>query len=287
MSQGENRFVALDDLHLIPESVAERRRPIGVFDSGVGGLSVLKVLREVFPREDFIYIGDNANNPVGNKTPEEIVSIACRIADTLAAVPVKMMVVACNTFTVMALDEIRERVEVPVIGVCQGVKSAILMSKAHTIGIMATAATGSSHIHKHVALEIEPQLKVWEQPCPELAGLIERGYIEGAVLEKTVRDYLAPIQERHIDTVVLGCTHFPFVKKELEKITGETIRYVDPAYETAELVGRVLRDRELSNDREGMGTVKLRFTKETGLAKKLAGEFMDECALDIDLCQLM
>ena len=115
-----------------------RRQPIGVFDSGVGGLSVLKVLRETFPREDFVYIGDNANNPVGNKSHEEIIDIACHIADTLSQVPVKMMVVACNTFTVVALDEIRERVEVPVVGVCQGVKTAILMSKAHTIGIMAT-----------------------------------------------------------------------------------------------------------------------------------------------------
>lgn len=263
-----------------------RRRPIGVFDSGVGGLSVLKVLRESFPREDFIYIGDNANNPVGNKSHEEIVDIACRIADYLAKVPVKMMVVACNTFTVMALDEIRDRVDVPVVGVCQGVKTAILTSKAHTIGIMATAATVASHVHKYVALEIEPQLKVWEQPCPELAGLIERGYIEGAVLEKTVRSYLAPIQERHIDTVVLGCTHFPFVKKELEKITGNSIRYIDPAYETAELVGRVLRDQELSNDRDGMGGVRLGFTKDIELAKQLASQFIDSTTLTIGLCHL-
>ncbi len=264
-----------------------RRRPIGVFDSGVGGLSVLKVLRETFPREDFVYIGDNVNNPVGNKSHEEIIDIAFHIADTLSRVPVKMMVVACNTFTVVALDEIRERVDVPVVGVCQGVKTAILMSKAHTIGIMATAATVASHVHKYVALEIEPQLKVWEQPCPELAGLIETGHIQGPVLERAIRSYLAPIQDRHIDTVVLGCTHFPFVKKELEKITGDSIRYIDPAYETAELVGRVLRDQEIVNNREGMGSVKLRFTQDIDLAKRLAANFIDDESIDIDHCHLI
>ena len=264
-----------------------RRRPIGVFDSGVGGLSVLKVLRETFPREDFVYIGDNVNNPVGNKSHEEIIDIACHIADTLSRVPVKMMVVACNTFTVVALDEIRERVDVPVVGVCQGVKTAILMSKAHTIGIMATAATVASHVHKYVALEIEPQLKVWEQPCRELAGLIETGHIQGPVLERAIRSYLAPIQDRHIDTVVLGCTHFPFVKKELEKITGDSIRYIDPAYETAELVGRVLRDQEIVNNREGMGSVKLRFTQDIDLAKRLAANFIDDESIDIDHCHLI
>ncbi len=106
-------------------NIDTQRLPIGVFDSGVGGLSVLKVLQEQFPNENFIYIGDNANNPVGNRPTEEITEIACRIAETLHQVPVKLMVIACNTFTVVALDEVRSRVNVPVIGVSQGVKTAI------------------------------------------------------------------------------------------------------------------------------------------------------------------
>ena len=152
--------------------------PIGVFDSGVGGLSVLKVLQEQFPNEDFIYIGDNANNPVGNRSDDEITYLACHIAEALEKQPVKLMVIACNTFTVVALDAVRERVSVPVIGVSQGVKTAISQSKSKTIGIMATVATVNSHIHKHVALEVDHEVLVWEQPCPELAGLIEQGHLD-------------------------------------------------------------------------------------------------------------
>ena len=115
-------------------NIDTQRLPIGVFDSGVGGLSVLKVLQEQFPNENFIYIGDNANNPVGNRPTEEITEIACRIAETLHQVPVKLMVIACNTFTVVALDEVRSRVNVPVIGVSQGVKTAIRESNSNTSG---------------------------------------------------------------------------------------------------------------------------------------------------------
>ena len=139
-------------------NIDTQRLPIGVFDSGVGGLSVLKVLQEQFPNENFIYIGDNANNPVGNRPTEEITEIACRIAETLHQVPVKLMVIACNTFTVVALDEVRSRVNVPVIGVSQGVKTAIRESNSNTIGIMATVATVNSHIHKYVAMDIDHEV---------------------------------------------------------------------------------------------------------------------------------
>jgi len=214
--------------------------PIGVFDSGVGGLSVLKVLQEQFPNEDFIYIGDNANNPVGNRSDDEITFLACRIAEALEKQPVKLMVIACNTFTVVALDEVRERVSVPVIGVSQGVKTAISESKSNTIGIMATVATVNSHIHKHVALEVDPEVLVWEQPCPELAGLIEQGHLDDFFVRDVCEEYVEPLLSREIDVVVLGCTHFPFVKPLLEELTAGRIQFVDPAYETSNLVCRIL-----------------------------------------------
>ena len=174
-------------------NIDTQRLPIGVFDSGVGGLSVLKVLQEQFPNENFIYIGDNANNPVGNRPTDEITEIACRIAETLHQVPVKLMVIACNTFTVVALDEVRSRVNVPVIGVSQGVKTAIRESNSNTIGIMATVATVNSHIHKHVALEVDHEVLVWEQPCPELAGLIEQGHLDDFFVRDACTEYLEPL----------------------------------------------------------------------------------------------
>ena len=245
--------------------------PIGVFDSGVGGLSVLKVLQEQFPNEDFIYIGDNANNPVGNRSDDEITYLACRIAETLEKQPVKLMVIACNTFTVVALDAVRELVSVPVIGVSQGVKTAINKSKSKTIGIMATVATVNSHIHKHVALEVDHEVFVWEQPCPELAGLIEQGHLD----DYFVREVCKPLLSREIDVVVLGCTHFPFVQPLLEELTSCRIQFIDPAFETSELVRHRLESKNLFNPQDTVGTVTLYFTKDVELGDTLSASFLD------------
>lgn len=256
--------------------------PIGVFDSGIGGLSVLKVLKEAFPNENFIYIGDNLNNPVGNRPYQEITSLACHIGSFLATVPVKMMVVACNTFTVVALDDLRAKFSCPIVGVCQGVKTAIQKTKTNIIGIMATAATVQTHIHKHVALEIEPQLSVWEQPCPDLAHIIEKGHLSDAVVETVAKKYIAPIIEKQIDVVVLGCTHYPFITTLLEKITDGQVLFIDPSYETADLVGRVLSDNQLINRQAAKGTIHIYFTKDVELASELASEFIDPAEFSVE-----
>lgn len=254
----------------------KRQLPIGVFDSGVGGLSVLKVLRAQFPHENFIYIGDNANNPVGNRPDEEIKTLACTIAEALEKMPVKLMVIACNTFTVVALDEVRSAVSVPVIGVSQGVKTAIGSSEDKTIGIMATVATVNSHIHKHVALDIDHEVFVWEQPCPNLAGLIEQGHLDDEPVRAAVIEYLQPLLERNIRVVVLGCTHFPFVQPLLESVTEGRVRFIDPAHETADLVQRTLDGNHLHNPQETAGYVKLLFTKDTDLAERLSAGFIND-----------
>lgn len=260
--------------------------PIGVFDSGVGGLSVLHVLQEMFPAEDFIYIGDNKNNPVGNRPPEEITAIACRIAQFLEAVPVKMLVVACNTFTVVALDTIRHIVHIPVIGVSQGMASAIQATDKHTIGIMATVATVNSHIHKHVALEMDHELFVWEQPCPLLAGLIEQGHVDDEPVKDVLTTYLKPIQNRDIDVVVLGCTHFPFIKETAEALTEGTITFIDPAYETAEWVRRTMMRSQLARTDQTVGKSTLYFTSDTALAHKLCEQHATSRPVTIDTITL-
>ena len=260
--------------------------PIGVFDSGVGGLSVLKVLQEQFPNEDFVYIGDNANNPVGNRSDDETTALACRIADALENQPVKLIVIACNTFTVVALDAVRARVSVPVIGVSQGVKSAIDASKSNTIGIMATVATVNSHIHKHVALEVDHEVRVWEQPCPELAGLIEQGHLDDHFVRDVCSEYLEPLLSREIDVVVLGCTHFPFVQPLLEELTEGRIRFIDPAFETSELVRRTLAGNDLFNPQKTSGSVNLYFTKDIVLGDTLSASFLDTSRRTIEYITL-
>lgn len=252
----------------------KRRLPIGVFDSGVGGLSVLKVLQEQFPNEDFVYVGDNANNPVGNRSTEEICDIACHIAEFLESIPVKLMVIACNTFTVVALDEVRSRVNVPVIGVSQGVKTAISNSRSKTIGIMATVATVNSHIHKYVAMEVDHEVFVWEQPCPELAGFIEQGHVDDEAVGNVAKEYLAPLLERDIDVVVLGCTHFPFVTDLLTSLSDGRIQYIDPAYETSDLVKRTMDSTQLHNTPHNRN-ITLYFTKDTSLGRTLGLQFME------------
>ena len=220
-------------------------------------------------------IGDNANNPVGNRSDDEITYLACRIAETLEKQPVKLMVIACNTFTVVALDAVRELVSVPVIGVSQGVKTAINKSKSKTIGIMATVATVNSHIHKHVALEVDHEVLVWEQPCPELAGLIEQGHLDDYFVREVCKDYLEPLLSREIEVVVLGCTHFPFVQPLLEELTSGRIWFIDPAFETSELVRHRLESKKLFNPQDTVGTVTLYFTKDVELGDTLSASFLD------------
>ncbi|WP_295239015.1 glutamate racemase [Veillonella sp.] len=243
--------------------------PIGVFDSGVGGLTVLSVLRTMFPHEDFIYVGDSANNPVGNRPKAEISQIAMNIGHFLATVPVKMAVVACNTFSVVALEELQETFDFPVIGVSKGVRTAIDMSQARSIAIMATKATIESHKHKEEAHELDASVAVWEQACPDLAHLIEQGHLRDEVIHASTNAYLTPIIASGADTVVLGCTHFPFLTELMQGLAGPTMQFIDPSYETAQEVKDVLTAQQLVNPQTQAGTLDICFTKDLPLAKRM------------------
>ena len=245
------------------------KRPIGVFDSGIGGLTVLAVLRRMFPHEDFIYVGDNANNPVGNRPKHEISQIAMNIGHFLAEVPVKMAVVACNTFSVVALDELQATFDYPVVGVAKGVRTAIDTSQTQSIAVMATKATIESHKHKEEALELDPQISVWEQACPDLAHLIEQGHLDDHVIHASVQEYLDPIIAHGADTIVLGCTHFPFLTDLMQHMTGGEKTFIDPSYETAQEVKAVLESHNLMNPQTTKGTLDLCFTKDKELAERM------------------
>lgn len=247
----------------------QQKLPIGVFDSGIGGLTVLSVLRTMFPHEDFIYVGDNANNPVGNRPNEEISHIAMRIGHFLDSVPVKMAIVACNTFSVVSLDLLQKTFTFPVVGVSKGVHTAIDISPQKSIAIMATTATINSHKHKEEALQFAPQVSVYEQACPELAHLIEAGHTNDEMITEIVKEYLADSTSRGADTIVLGCTHFPFLKSLMEQITGPEVVYVDPSYETAQEVKTLLEAQDLLNPKRTAGTLDICFTKDIDLAKRM------------------
>lgn len=245
------------------------KRPIGVFDSGVGGLTVLAVLRQMFPHEDFIFVGDNMNNPVGNRPKHEISQIAMNIGHFLAKVPVKMAVVACNTFSVVALDELQATFDFPVVGMAKGVRTAIDTSRTQKIAVMATKATIDSHKHIEEALELQPNISVWEQACPDLAHLIEQGHLDDHIVHSSLQEYLDPIVNSGADTVVLGCTHFPFLMELMQPMSGGDKTFIDPAYETADEVKEILESQQLLNPQTTKGKLDICFTKDKELAERM------------------
>ena len=245
------------------------KRPIGVFDSGVGGLTVLAVLRRMFPHEDFIFVGDNMNNPVGNRPKEEISQIAMNIGHFLAKVPVKMAVVAFNTFSVVALDELQATFDFPVVGMAKGVRTAIDTSQTQKIAVMATKATIDSHKHIEEAHELQPAVAVWEQACPDLAHLIEQGHLDDHIVHSSLQQYLDPIIKSGSDTVVLGCTHFPFLMDLMQHMSGGNKTFIDPAYETAEEVKDILEAQQLLNSQSAKGKLDICFTKDKELAERM------------------
>lgn len=246
-----------------------RSRPIGIFDSGVGGLTVLTVLKNELPHENFLYVGDTLNNPYGQRSAEDITELSLRMVDFLTKHDVKMAVVACNTITVTAFEQLRKETHYPLIGVCKGMHTAIDISPKKRIGVMATSATINTHKHLLVAKALDDKVTVMEQPCPDLAQLIETGHIDDALMEERIDAYLDPFIAAGVDTVIMGCTHFPFVKKMMERKTGHDIVYVDPAYETAEEVVRVLQEQQLFNKQIGEGKLELCFTSELATVKRL------------------
>lgn len=262
----------------------ERRSlPVGVFDSGLGGLSVLSVLRKIFPHEDFIYVGDNANSPVGNRPKEEIIEISKAIATYLGEVPVKLAVIACNTFTVVTQDALEEALDYPFVGMSQGVNDALDATTSGRIGIMATVATINSHRHRQVMKAVDPGIHVVEQPCPELAGYIESGHLHDEALIDLVRGYVNPLLREGVDTAVMACTHYPLVETELSRASEGRIEFIDPAYETARLVEQVLDGQDLRNPQLTEGTVDICFTKSADVVQSVVDEVFshDDCPVRI------
>ena len=234
--------------------------PIGIFDSGVGGLTVMSKLKVLLPHENFIYVGDTKRNPYGSRTTEEIIKFSLEIIRYLEQQPVKMAVIASNVISDAALTAINEIVRFPVIPMSSGLRTAIDISPKKKIAVLANEVTINSHSHKLLAAEIDPKIEIIEQSCPLLTNLIETDVLNSDLLLQIVREYLEPVWESGADTVVFGNTHFPFIKKLMEAESREDIVFVDPAYEMAKETMHVLSKRNLANLQRTPGVVQLRFT---------------------------
>jgi glutamate racemase len=218
-----------------------RERPIGVFDSGIGGLTVLRALTEALPGEDFIYLGDTARLPYGTKSNEVILRYSCENSEFLLAKGIKMLVVACNTSSAVALAEISRLTVIPVIGVIEpGAAAAVKASRSGKIGVIGTEATIASGAYTRALQALRPRAEIYTRACPLLVPLVEEGWTENEIAEQTVAFYLESLKQSGIDTLLLGCTHYPLLRGLFERVLGPAVRIVDSAGATAGAVSKRL-----------------------------------------------
>jgi len=217
------------------------QRAIAIFDSGVGGLTVAKEVMRQLPQEKIIYFGDTARAPYGPRNPEEVRTFAMQIVDYLTQFNPKMIVIACNTATAVALDYIRERVSVPVIGVIMpGARAAIKTTRSGIVGVIGTVGTIKSGAYEHALNSISPQLQIYSLACPALVPLVERGQFGGPEAEATVRESVGELIDKPLDCLILGCTHYPFLTDVLADVMGPNVRLISSADETAREISTVL-----------------------------------------------
>jgi glutamate racemase len=239
---------------------------VGVFDSGVGGLSVLKALHAQLPSHDLLYVADSAHAPYGERADDYISQRTHRIASHLLAEDAGLLVIACNTATAVASSSLRERwPRVPIVAVEPGVKPAVALTRNGHIGVMATPATLRSGKFKHLLDAHSAGIAVHLQPCPGLAGQIEQGIHDDPVLLNLIRQFTAPLKAAHVDTVVLGCTHYPFAHEQIQQAFGERVTLVDTAEAVARQAARLLNAATVTSP--GPRRVRL---QTTGHATRLA-----------------
>lgn len=246
------------------------KQPIGVFDSGVGGLTVVNKLRMLLPHENIIYVGDTKRNPYGSRTPSEIISYTRDILHYMTAQGVKLVAIGCNTVTAVAYDMVRSEVTYPLIGMSRGIATAREITTTKKIAVFATELTIANHSHKKIAVAIDPEIEIVEQACPALANLIERGVLSGNEILEPLKAYTAPVIASGADTAIFGCTHFPFIQPLFEELCGDSIAFVDPAHEMALQTLDVLKKDNLLNDDTENGYLKLCFTAEPERGGRLA-----------------
>src|SRR5919106_5582303 len=220
------------------------QRPIGVFDSGVGGLTVLAEIRDRLPYEHTIYFGDTARVPYGVRDLAEVRWFTFEIINYLIGMDVKLVVIACNTATAAALRATQRSFDVPILGVVEpGARAAVEETRNRRVGVLATQLTARSAAYRRAVHALDAGIQVYEQACPEFVPLIEKGIVDGPELEKVAHGYLDPLKERGVDAVILGCTHYPLISAPINRILGPEVRLISSAGQTALEVGRILSRR--------------------------------------------
>lgn len=214
--------------------------PVGVFDSGVGGLSVLRELRALMPAEDYRYYADSAHCPYGGQSQSAIQQRAVAIVDTLLAEGCKLIVVACNTATIAAVEHLRAAYPTPFVGMEPAVKPACAQTRSGVVGVLATGAALAGDKFHRLVVEHGAGVRIITQPCPGLVECVEAGELDGARAEALVRRYVEPLRAAGADTLVLGCTHYPFLRPLIQRVAGPAVTLIDTGAAVARQVRRVL-----------------------------------------------
>lgn len=245
----------------------DRNAPIGVFDSGIGGLTVAREIMRQMPDENIVYFGDTARVPYGSKSKETIIRFSRQIVNFLRTKQVKAIVIACNTASAHALETIEAEQDIPVLGVIKaGAKTAADTTRNGRIGVIATRGTIDSGVYEQVLHELNPDFRIFGKACPLFVPLVEEGLTHDFITEEVAKRYVKDLQYKDIDTLILGCTHYPLLRTLLRKVMGEEVTLVNPAYETAIELKTLLKERGLERRPDSdwnSGNISLEGTKKT------------------------
>lgn len=230
-----------------------KSRPIGVFDSGVGGLTVAREVMRQLPDENIVYFGDTARVPYGSKSKDNIIRYSRQIIRFLLTKDVKAIVIACNTATALALDVVQKEFDIPIIGVIEpGARAAVSETRNKHIGVIGTEATIRSEMYTKVIQGMDSKMQVYGKPCPLFVPVVEEGFAKHHIAEEVIDYYLNDMKDSGIDTMILGCTHYPLLRSRIMKYFGESIHLVNPAYETALDLKKILEEQGIANDTESL-----------------------------------
>lgn len=272
----------METAHSVPDPEA----PLGVFDSGLGGLSVVRALRRRCPHEDIVYLGDTARVPYGTRSPETVLRYALSCAKVLLRRGVKAIVVACNTVSAVALEMLRIELDRPVLGVIvPGARAAVAVANGGAIGVLGTMGTISSGAYPRAVASVSTRNEVLGQPAPLLVPLVEEGWLDGEVPRLAVRRYVEPLVTAGVQCIVLGCTHYPLLRHHIEvesaALAGREIPIVDSGIATAEDVGVFLEERSQLSKRTRRGTLELFVTDLPKSFSSVAERFLGEPVGDV------
>lgn len=250
-------------------------RAIGVFDSGVGGISVLRELRRELPAERLIYFADSGHCPYGGKSREQIVTRACAITDVLIEQGAKLIVVACNTATIAAVEHLRATYPLPFVGMEPAVKPAVTHTRSGVVGVLATGAALAGDKFHHLVAQHAQAVRVITQPCPGLVEQVEKGDLDGPDTRRLVERYVEPLMAQGADVIVLGCTHYPFLRPLIQSIVGDRVLLLDTGAAVARQTRRVLAREGLLEVGDASSPIEWRSSGDIAQLQRLRAVLMD------------